>query len=244
MDVTTVVQGSDMVPESQVGISAIAVALRETQSALIVRRVSKDNQDPYLAALMVPKTDNGTLILHRLPCLDDSRNYWFHSLPEMEKKPIYAEGVEALSSFVDALTVPRVSGRQLTPPSISYYRLFANITSKMLHTPSHDVIVAKDSLHTALAELLQPRPRPRPCGGDVDSSSGHSSSASASQSYSQELASKLADLSEIADTVSAAFPLTKVENRPSKPEKVHFSDLQMDAESLRIPLTLTKNPDN
>jgi hypothetical protein len=219
MDVATVVQGSDLVPESMSGIAAIAIALRETSTALIVRRVSKDNTDPYLAVLMVPKTDNNTLILHHLPCLDDSRSYWFHSLPQVAQKPVYAKGVEAVSSFVDALTLQRVNARQLTPANTSYYRLYADITARMLHTSPREILPAKDSLHVPLAELLQSQPQ--------STESGASSSSS-----SQTVNSKLAELRSAVESISASFPLKKVESQTgAKPAKVFFSDLQMESAS-------------
>lgn len=82
-------------------IATLATALHRTAQVAIVRYVKRANSDPWLAALMAPKVLNGTLLLHRLPCLEDIRSYMFPPLFEKSSN----DQTSAISKAIDSITL-------------------------------------------------------------------------------------------------------------------------------------------
>ena len=218
MDVCWVVQGNDMVAESQVGVAALARAMRAQQKVLLARRVSKENDDPYLVTLIPPTHENGTLLMYRIPCADDSRFYSFSSIPDMsdtKKKAKYARGVDALSDYVNLLTVPQVPDTKMCPSNAGNYRMFSHVVARMLgqggysssssSSSSAGAITAADQLQVPLTDMVNIRP------------------------------GALLKLHNAATAVSDAFKLTKPkEKKKVKGEKVYFSTLQMQVEARNL----------
>jgi hypothetical protein len=62
-------------------VGALAQALQRRQQAALCRLVKRANADPWLVVLL-PNPD-GTLLMHRLPCSEDIRNFLFPPLTAM-----------------------------------------------------------------------------------------------------------------------------------------------------------------
>jgi hypothetical protein len=138
MDFTRIVQGHENVEAAQVGVCALATALRKNKSVLLVRWVAKENADPILAALIPPVNDNGTLVLQRLPCKDEISVFSFPHTPPLPS----SEAMDAMSRFVDASTVvpgSGVVGRSLPTPRALADRMLSAV-SPSYHAVLNDVI--------------------------------------------------------------------------------------------------------
>ena len=62
-------------------IAALGEAMQRLKQAALGRLVKRANSDPWLVVLL-PMRD-GTLLMHRLPCAEDIRNFLFPPLTSM-----------------------------------------------------------------------------------------------------------------------------------------------------------------
>ena len=92
--------GSPVIGEAVEAVRALSDAMREEGMVALARMVSKEDADPFLAAL-VPSA-SGALLLHRLPFADDVRDYAF---PSYDTDGLSTAQTRAVSSFVDATTL-------------------------------------------------------------------------------------------------------------------------------------------
>ena len=77
-------------------IGALSQALQRLQQAALCRLVKRANSDPWLVVLL-PNAD-GTLLMHRLPCSEDIRNFQFPPLTSMASvAPLQQQAVGELS---------------------------------------------------------------------------------------------------------------------------------------------------
>jgi len=212
MDVCWVVQGNDLVAESQVGVAALARAMRTQGKMLLARRVNKENDDPHLVALVSPTVENGTLLMYRIPCADDSRFYSFPSIPDVnrgKKRQRYGYGVDALADFVDLLTVPQIPDIKLTPSNAGNYRMFSAVVSRMLGQSGYssgaagNAVSAADQLQVPLVDLVS-------------------------------VPHDLQRLHKAATSVSEAFQLSRPKEKRFKKDKQYFSTLQIQEETRRM----------
>ncbi len=230
MDAAWVVQGSDMVSESQLGIAALARAMRRMQRVLVAKRVTKENDDPYLVVLspmplmgepgqqQEEKDTNTTLLMHRLPCADDSRPYTFPSLPDIQSKEFehYLPGTVALSSFVDRLTTDVIPAMHLTPSNAGNYRLFSTLVARMMgHFMPHNS--SDVSAPRAATDHLQ-----LPCEALAHNDIGLPSKTVAGHKRA---------VWDAAQRVARAFPLRKPKPVKVRKEKTYFSTMQLEAEA-------------
>ena len=154
MEETKVLQGHANVDAAQVGVCALATALRSTGMVALARRVgSKENSDPELVALLPPAEDNGTLVVQRIPCKDE---LLFFSFPRTPAVPS-TEAMDAMARLVDASTfIPgqtslsssemvssavsaaslssgrAMADRLLTSVNPAYYAVLSALTSRLL----------------------------------------------------------------------------------------------------------------
>ncbi len=82
MELAMVLQGAVDSDTAQVAIGALVQALRRHKQVALVRFVKRENGDPFLAALMPTddESDDSCLLVHRLPCCEDVREYSYPSL--------------------------------------------------------------------------------------------------------------------------------------------------------------------
>ena len=135
MDSTMLLQGHDKVEAAQSCISVFATALRNNNMVAIARLVKSDNKVPMLICLSPPQEDNGTLVLHRVPCKDDTRVYSFPRMPKLSN----VEGFAAMGRFIDAMTYPPSSSASvgipaqiLTPYNPAHYNMVLDLMRKIL----------------------------------------------------------------------------------------------------------------
>mmetsp|Transcript_5851 Transcript_5851/g.11225 ORF Transcript_5851/g.11225 Transcript_5851/m.11225 type:complete len:720 (-) Transcript_5851:317-2476(-) len=82
-------------------IGALSSALQRLKQAALCRLVKRANADPWLVVLL-PNPD-GTLLMHRLPCSEDIRNFLFPPLTSMASvAPLQKQAVAAA---VDSMTI-------------------------------------------------------------------------------------------------------------------------------------------
>ena len=144
MDSTMLLQGHDKVEAAQSCISVFATALRNNNMVAIARFVKSDNKEPMLICLSPPQEDNGTLVLHRVPCKDDTRVYSFPRMPKLSN----AEGFAAMGRFIDAMTYPPSSSSSagipaqiLTPYNPAHYNMVLDLMRKILGLEPGDIDV-------------------------------------------------------------------------------------------------------
>ena len=139
MESAQILQGHANLEEAQVAVCALATALRNNKLAILARYVPKDNKDPVLVVLLPPPKDNGTLLVHRVPCKEDAHSFLFPRTPKLPVPDAFA----AMGRFIDACTVrpglqpgaPSPSDfedRILTPANPAYIAVVADITRRLL----------------------------------------------------------------------------------------------------------------
>lgn len=108
MDSTLVLQGDSSSPAATRAIAALSLALTQNKSVALVRFVKRADSDPWLAALIPFPSDGmiGSLIIQRLPCAEDIRDFPFPSLYDKRfGSPNTTTQMAAVSAFVDQITV-------------------------------------------------------------------------------------------------------------------------------------------
>lgn len=144
LDETNVIQGdSDEFPvrdensltnpqKTQLCIATIAKAMHSLNQCAIARYVKKDNADPIMVALTLPDRQNGTLLMHRLPFVDDVK---FTVRPSLLQKPsvlkVTQEQKEAVSHMVDRMTVKTPAKRRLIALFQAYHNTIKELRVKL-----------------------------------------------------------------------------------------------------------------
>ena len=90
-------------------IAAIAMAMANEGQVLVARYMRNIDPDKYrsdvqLVVLIAPPQDDGTLLLHRIPCLEDFRNFPFPHMTSIDK--ILPCQKDAVSEYIRCMTVP------------------------------------------------------------------------------------------------------------------------------------------
>jgi hypothetical protein len=123
--------------KAQTSICALSRALRQEQCVGIARvsiaRVGCVT--PFLASLSAPTSDDGTLIVHRLPCKDDCREYVFPSLPDCSD----SNQREIMNNIVDLMTIghsneQKLTKRRITPIHIPLFGVMQTIQRFLFDT--------------------------------------------------------------------------------------------------------------
>ena len=144
LEVPILVHGSAESEEAKKAIAALAVALDREKKVALARYVKSEDADPCLSGLFpICDEENGwSLLLYRLPCCEDVREYSFPSLArfagderllsgdDMQKKAV-------VSQFVDALTLPEM---ELTPVNPVLHTLLAEVNRRILGISPSQVI--------------------------------------------------------------------------------------------------------
>lgn len=108
MESTMVLQGDPQSEAAGKAISALAVALRQCNSVALVRFVKRKDSDPWLAALFPfpAGTMQTSLMIHRLPCAEDIRDFPFPSLYDKRYgAPNTTAQMKSVSDYVDDMTI-------------------------------------------------------------------------------------------------------------------------------------------
>jgi hypothetical protein len=114
---TVILQGDGRLVSAQVAIAGLSRALRIHKQVALVRFVKKDDADPYLAALVPETEDSGVLLVHHLPCIEDTRIFEFPPLYEGIDPAGYPNTgpYKALGRVIDGMTIVDPPRRLLTP---------------------------------------------------------------------------------------------------------------------------------
>ena len=172
-------QGAVDSDAAQVSIMALSRALRDSGRVMLARFVKRENADPFLAALIPSEhgklgkrasiyanlTLNATfspiddqdhsLLVHRLPCAEDVRDYLFPSLLAFDnaaavaQNPSLRQQQAAVSSFVDSITLPTVDKTQLCPVNPVLFNFYNSVRDKITGVCTSDI-----NASTALKDLI------------------------------------------------------------------------------------------
>jgi ATP-dependent DNA helicase 2 subunit 2 len=116
-------------------ISTFAVAMAKSSQLLVARYVKKKDSDVVLAILMPSPADDGTLILHRIPCTEDFRNFPFPHMTPVDQ--ISASQKIVMSNFVDSLTRPfDISSSSLLTYNAPYLSVLQEAQRRALNLPA------------------------------------------------------------------------------------------------------------
>jgi hypothetical protein len=110
MDSTLVLQGEEGSGAAARALASLCAALRRCQSVALVRFVKRKDSDPWLAALLpFPSSASALqscLMIQRLPCAEDIRDFPFPSLYDKRYgEPNTTTQMKAVSDFVDDMTI-------------------------------------------------------------------------------------------------------------------------------------------
>lgn len=145
LDSPMIIEGSSDSSNAHDIIFSLSTALKSSNHIALVRFLKSGNADPYLAILSPPydiDIKNGlhpaSLLLHRLPCIEDIRDYNFPSLVDGRFGPIPNTSQKyAISSLVDAMTTPATSILSMSEPdkvtvaNRCYVAVVASIVSRL-----------------------------------------------------------------------------------------------------------------
>lgn len=132
----TIVLDSNGEDASTAALGALCVAMHQRKQAALVRFVKRENSDPWLGVLIPPSHYNGSLLLHRVPCAEDIRDFQF---PDLDVDSVPAAQQTAMSAYVDAVTLPQATSDNLTIYNPAMLSLLLNIQRKVVN----DKVVAK-----------------------------------------------------------------------------------------------------
>eukprot|EP00598_Pedospumella_elongata_P004114 CAMPEP_0184970026 /NCGR_PEP_ID=MMETSP1098-20130426/2604_1 /TAXON_ID=89044 /ORGANISM="Spumella elongata, Strain CCAP 955/1" /LENGTH=751 /DNA_ID=CAMNT_0027491883 /DNA_START=92 /DNA_END=2347 /DNA_ORIENTATION=+ len=155
-------QGSTDLDSAQVAVTALCRALREANKILLARFVKRENADPFLAAL-IPSDLEGqehSLLVHRLPCAEDVRDYLFPSLLAFDnptavaQNPTLQQQQAAVSAFVDSVTLAAPLRAEICPVNPVLFNFYNSVRDKITGVCSTDINVStglKDTLVSPFA---------------------------------------------------------------------------------------------
>eukprot|EP00597_Dinobryon_sp_UTEXLB2267_P004717 CAMPEP_0170071728 /NCGR_PEP_ID=MMETSP0019_2-20121128/9566_1 /TAXON_ID=98059 /ORGANISM="Dinobryon sp., Strain UTEXLB2267" /LENGTH=728 /DNA_ID=CAMNT_0010280389 /DNA_START=84 /DNA_END=2270 /DNA_ORIENTATION=+ len=155
MDSASLVHGAADSESADKAVVALAVAMDRSDKVAIVRYVKSEDADPYLAGLW-PISDaevGWSLLLYRLPCAEDVREYAFPSLNHFASAyntPTHNsssyEKVAAVSSLVDSLTVRKEGDLSLTPINPTLHTLLAEVHRRIVGVDPSQVLPLENPL--------------------------------------------------------------------------------------------------
>ena len=120
---------------AQFAVLQLSVAMRKLNKVAIARYVKKDDADPVLVVISPPERDDGTLLVHRLPCQEDSNMFVFQSfLNSAAVRKMNEEQKSAMSSLVDSMTIAP-SRRHTTPYNHSIHTFLHQLQQQVLRNP-------------------------------------------------------------------------------------------------------------
>lgn len=124
----------------------------------IVRYVKSEDADPYLAGLWpISDSEMGwSLLLYRLPCAEDVREYAFPSLNHFSNISSSGsiEKLNAVSSLVDSLTVREEGALCLTPINPTLHTLLAEVHRRIVGADPKQVLPVENPLVPKIQVLL------------------------------------------------------------------------------------------
>lgn len=237
-----VLQGAPNITAAHLALTALSRAMKDADCALLVRCAKRENADPFLgvllhasstangtggiccstadASVVEPCDDEHTLLLHRLPTIEDVRDYAFASLiqfadiiptetnssisssnssnsnnstADAQRVQSLKRKASAMSSFVDAMTVAAPSRELLMPMNPYLQGIFQELRC----------IIAEQEQH-----------------GPANAVSAALSSDGALQLLRQRAVAAAEHLYE-------AFPLERVEKSRRKKKKEYWSELDI-----------------
>lgn len=151
-------------------VTSLRLALRQDERVALCRVSKRDGAEPFLGALQSLADDDAScgLLLHRLPCAEDVRDYNFPSLvafaseAQLRKDPQRRRQAQAMAALVAAATVPTDCPLQrvLTPANPTLQGVLCEVRRRLLRLPQatpppEDSLVAPVALSAALLRDVQ-----------------------------------------------------------------------------------------
>ena len=148
-----IIKGQQEYDCTQQAIASISYALKSTSKALLVRFVKRDKADPVLSAVLASDHPNqcDCLIMHRLPFVDDIRDFLFRSI-DVPNDANLSHKKSIVSSYVDAMTIRNVPSNILTPSNPILQNAFNVINDKICNC--HPISSSSSSSSEGLLPLL------------------------------------------------------------------------------------------
>lgn len=136
----TMIQGSLQLISAQLAITSFSRSLREKNVYAIARYVKKENADPTLVVLIPPSYDNGNLMMFRIPCEEDVRNYNFPSLKDLCNDEITIKKRKLMNEYVNTMTKSDITLNDLTPANPSYHSIIEYIYNTATGTSNQNTM--------------------------------------------------------------------------------------------------------
>ena len=164
LDVPILVHGGADSEDAKKAIIALAIAMDRDNKVALARYVKAENADPYLCGLF-PFADEEvgwSLLLYRLPCCEDVREYAFPSFNRFaDDSALSSEDIRKkalVNQFVDEMTLPEMC---LTPVNPVLHTLLAEVHRRIIDISPSQVIpvdnpmVPKVQVSSAIATALK-----------------------------------------------------------------------------------------
>ena len=124
--------------------------MQSNASVALARYTKKENADVAMVVLLPSPNDDGSLLMHRLPCIEDIRDFQFPSL----RKDFSSVQQTAISNLVDGMT----ASRPLLRPNHALLNFYFEVERRA--TESEEVLLACSSSpceirSPILADLVQ-----------------------------------------------------------------------------------------
>ena len=143
LDMPILVHGGADSEDAKKAIIALAIAMDRDNKVALARYVKAENADPYLCGLF-PFADEEvgwSLLLYRLPCCEDVREYAFPSFNRFaDDSALSSEDIRKkalVNQFVDEMTLPEMC---LTPVNPVLHTLLAEVHRRIIDISPSQVI--------------------------------------------------------------------------------------------------------
>eukprot|EP01041_Mallomonas_annulata_P005881 gene5881-11878_t len=122
-------------------VNALGKAMRNMRQAALVRFVKSQNGDPWLATLVAPEIEDGTLLLHRLPCAEDVRDFAFPSLKDTRFAALPTSNQRSIiSNLIDQMTIKSEKTPKLTTFNPALHAVIGEIQRQAIFKNTKDVL--------------------------------------------------------------------------------------------------------
>jgi hypothetical protein len=119
-------------------LASLATAMKKMNQVALARLVKRENSDPWLVALLPPPSaygeadqggfTNGSLYIHRLPCVEDVRNFLF---PPLSTAGLSSQALQSVATAIDAMTVHNLTADGLLMYSPSHLAMLSAVQQRV-----------------------------------------------------------------------------------------------------------------
>jgi hypothetical protein len=213
MEPTSIVQGDTSSASNgltaAVAIAALSMGMRVENKVALVRFVKKENSDPSMGLLIPSDKHDATLLLNRLPFVEDYRDFSFPSLPTSkgaDNTVVSAAQFATMGNFIDSITINEPNPLQTNPFNPALKLLVDTVGGKLreIKSDADKVLKVRGTTYELSSTFLK----------------------SCNPMAPVEIKAEDGEQTDPLQKVLAAFPLRKRDEKEDK-KKTYWSDIRI-----------------